>query len=36
MDKHLIYKTNNEKLITFIFGQLEKNAKKLKKLVMLY
>lgn len=28
MDKHLIYKTNNEKLITFIFGQLEKNAKK--------
>ena len=30
MDKHLIYKTNNEKLITFIFGQLEKNAKKIE------
>lgn len=28
MDKHLIYKTNNEKLITFIFGQLEKKCKK--------
>lgn len=28
MDKNLIYKTNNEKLITFIFGQLEKNSKK--------
>lgn len=27
MDKHLIYKTNNEKLITFIFGQLEKKKK---------
>lgn len=27
MDKNLIYKTNNEKLIAFIFGQLEKNAK---------
>lgn len=30
MDKHLIYKTNNEKLITFIFGQLEKNTKKIE------
>ena len=30
MDKHLIYKTNNEKLITFIFGQLEKNAKRIE------
>lgn len=30
MDKHLIYKTNNEKLITFIFGQLEKKAKKIE------
>lgn len=30
MDKHLIYKTNNEKLITFIFGQLEKNSKKIE------
>lgn len=30
MDKHLIYKTNNEKLITFIFGQLEKNEKKIE------
>lgn len=27
MDKNLIYKTNNEKLITFIFGQLEKTQK---------
>ncbi len=30
MDKNLIYKTNNEKLITFIFGQLEKNSKKIE------
>ncbi|MDU1832118.1 MAG: PhoH family protein [Finegoldia sp.] len=30
MDKNLIYKTNNEKLIAFIFGQLEKNAKKIE------
>lgn len=30
MDKHLIYKTNDEKLITFIFGQLEKNSKKIE------
>ncbi|MFQ9979858.1 MAG: PhoH family protein [Finegoldia magna] len=30
MDKNLIYKTNNEKLITFIFGQLEKNSRKIE------
>ena len=30
MDKNLIYKTNNEKLITFIFGQLEKNLRKIE------
>ena len=30
MDKNLIYKTNNEKLITFIFGKLEKNSRKIE------
>ena len=30
MDKNLIYKTNNEKLITFIFGQLEKSSRKIE------
>ncbi|WP_297810759.1 PhoH family protein [uncultured Finegoldia sp.] len=30
MNTKLIYETNNEKLITFIFGQVEKNSKKIE------